>query len=148
MVGDNTERQIRRMLTGQRVGVLATSQEGSPHVCLIAFAATPDLSRIVFATSRSTRKYANIIRDAGVTLLVDDRANREEDFHRAAAVTAHGTAREIAGEGEGERRLFLEKHPYLGDFVASPTCALFEIQVQRYFLVSRFQNVVEFKVPR
>ena len=148
-MGENSaERQIRRMLDQQGVGVLATSQEGSPHACLIAFAASPDLKRIVFATSRSTRKFANIARDSGVTLLMDDRTNGEEDFHQAAAVTAHGAAREVAGRGGDDRRLFLAKHPYLEDFVASPTCALLEIEVERYFLISRFQNVVEFRVPR
>jgi hypothetical protein len=41
---------------------------------------------------------------------------------------------------------YLAKHPHLKDFVQSPTCALCQIRVQSYYVVSHFQSVVEVQV--
>jgi hypothetical protein len=41
-------------------------------------------------------------------------------------------------------QLFLNKHPYLETFTRSPTCALICLQVNRYNLVRRFQEVMEY----
>jgi len=43
--------------------------------------------------------------------------------------------------------LYLEKHPYLKDFVNSPSCAFLKLTVKTYYLVRRFQNVVEIHMP-
>jgi hypothetical protein len=67
------------------------------------------------------------------------------DFRRAAAATLLGTAREIEGATRDEGlRIYLSRHPHLADFVASPSCALFQVQLDRIYLVTRFQNVMEF----
>ena len=79
-----------------------------------------------------------------VALQIDNLTNQEADFHQALAATATGTVAEITGpEKPGWQELFLTKHPYLQDFVASPTCALLKITVETYFVVNRFQNVRE-----
>jgi heme iron utilization protein len=39
--------------------------------------------------------------------------------------------------------LHLAKHPHLKDFVNSPSCALCEVRVRTFFVVTRFQNVLE-----
>ena len=82
--------------------------------------------------------------DARVALLVDNRQNEEADFHAALAATALGTAVELAGE-ERERGIarYIGKFPYLEDFVRSPSCALFRVDVERYIVVTKFQNVIE-----
>jgi len=78
---------------------------------------------------------------------VDNRANQDSDFHNAIAVTAMGIAREVNdGKREHFLKLYLTKHPHLQDFVMSPTCALLNVMVDRYYMVSRFQNVMEFHV--
>jgi len=43
-------------------------------------------------------------------------------------------------------KMYLAKHPHLKEFVTSPTCALVKIRVDVYYLVWRFQNVLEWKV--
>ena len=40
-------------------------------------------------------------------------------------------------------QIFLGKHPHLEDFIRSPDCAIVRIQVEKYYLVRRFQEVVE-----
>ena len=42
--------------------------------------------------------------------------------------------------------LYLKKHPHLKEFCNAPTTAFIRISIKRYFMVNRFQNVVEVKV--
>jgi nitroimidazol reductase NimA-like FMN-containing flavoprotein (pyridoxamine 5'-phosphate oxidase superfamily) len=136
---------LRMLLTDQRLAVLATHAAGHPYASLVAFAASPDLGTLVFATTRATRKYANLRDDPHVALLVDSRDAGDTDFHHAAAVTATGVVEELhEGAREDAELLLLAKHPVLTGFVSSPTCALLRLTVETYYLVSRFQNVVEF----
>ena len=138
---------IRELFGSQRLAVLGTQSGGQPYANLVAFVASDDLKSIFFATARATRKYANIEADSRVTVLIDNRSNQEADFSKAAAVTATGRAQEV---GERERELitatYLAKHPMLEEFVRSPSCAMLKVQVETYYLVSRFQNVMELHV--
>jgi len=139
---------IRELLRSQSLAVLATQNQGQPYANLMAFAAGEDLRHLVFATSRSTRKFANLLADPRVALVVDSRRNRPEDFSEAAAVTILGKAFELAGrEREAYLALYLNKHPYLKDFVAQPGCALMKVTVESLILVTRFQEVHQIHLP-
>ena len=63
--------QIRRILlelfSSQRLAVLGTHQAGQPYGSLMAFASTSDLKNLVFATTRATRKFANLQPDSRVS---------------------------------------------------------------------------------
>jgi nitroimidazol reductase NimA-like FMN-containing flavoprotein (pyridoxamine 5'-phosphate oxidase superfamily) len=143
------ERIVRELLASQRLAVLATEAQGNPYTSLIAFAAAPDLNALVFATPRPTRKFSNLSGNARVSLLVDNRTNREEDFSDAAAATILGTAREATGEEwESSIALLLGKHPYLSSFARSPNCAIFRVDVEAYYVVNRFQSVSELHIRR
>ena len=135
------ERIFRELLSSQRLAVLCTDERGKPYASLIAFAAAPDLKTLVFATPRPTRKYANLSDNPRVSLLLDNRSNREEDFAEAAAATILGSAREATGEDrESCLALFLGKHPYLSSFARSPNSAVFRVEVEAYYVVNRFQS--------
>ena len=41
---------------------------------------------------------------------------------------------------------FLARHPSMADFVRSPGCAVMKVDVRSYYLVTRFQNVIELHV--
>ena len=135
---------LRKLLNAQPLAVLATQSRGQPYASLVAFACSDDLRFLYFATTRATRKYANLSDDSRVAMLVDNRSNKASDFRSAMAATATGKAKEVdSAERDGALKLYLAKHPQLKDFVHSPTCALCEIKVQTFFVVTRFQNVVE-----
>ena len=132
------------MLQSQRLAVLSTAGPGgAPYSNLVSFAVL-DAGRLLFATTRATRKYEYLQADARVALLVDNRQNEEADFHTALATTALGTAVELAGV-ERERGIarYIGKFPYLEEFVRAPSCALFRVDVERYIVVTKFQNVIE-----
>lgn len=136
--------KIRGLLVSQRLGVLATNQGGQPYTSLVAFAFSDDLRRLFFATTRATRKFANLQAEPRVSLLIDNRSHRSEDFREAIAVTALGCAQEVSdSERQAVLGLYLDRHAGLREFVMAPTCALLQIEVTSYSLVSRFQNVVE-----
>jgi heme iron utilization protein len=135
--------QLKALFTSQGLAVVSTHEHGQPYCNLVAFASTEDLKHLVFATTRATRKFANIEDDPRISLLIDNRSNRVSDFHEAMAVTAIGRAVEVLGpEKDNLLKVYLAKHPHLEDFVMSPTCALMQVEVERYYVVSRFQHVM------
>jgi hypothetical protein len=138
---------LKELLSTQRLAVLATHDEGQPHTSLVAFDATEDLCVLTFATSRATRKFANLSADSRVAFLIDNRSNQTKDFRAAAAATVVGKACEITG-GEKECLIqpYLAKHPHLKEFVTAPTCAFLKVTVEKYSVVTRFQEVMELYV--
>jgi nitroimidazol reductase NimA-like FMN-containing flavoprotein (pyridoxamine 5'-phosphate oxidase superfamily) len=140
---------LRDLFSSQRLAVLATQGRRQPYGNLVAFMATDDLKHLLFATTRATRKYSNISRNPRIAMVVDTRSNEEADFHLAAAVTATGVVKETVGPQKTRfRKLYLSKHPYLKEFVSSPTCALLRMDVETYYVVRQFQNVVELHIKK
>ncbi len=139
---DSIEQHIHRLLSAQLQGVMATQQDAQPYTSLMAFAHTDDLRHLVFATFRETRKHANLMSNALVSFLIDDRSNDPGDYQRATALSVFGRAVAIvADERDAYLALFLAKHPSLHAFVGSPDCVLMRVEVSGYRLVSEFQSV-------
>ncbi len=134
--------QVSDLLAGQELAVLATENSAQPYASLVAFAVSPDLRLVYFATSRDTRKFANMTANANVALLMDDRAAAAGDFSAGVAVTVLGVARELTGtELTSASDLFLSRHSRLAEFVTGFGCALMAVSVRSYVLVNRFQQV-------
>ena len=138
---------LRTLLRTQPLAALATQRGGHPYSSLVAFAASEDLRRVVFVTSRATTKYRNLSAEPYVSLLIDSRTHSVEDFTAGAAVTVLGRVAEI-GDKQGSALLegFLRKHPHLEDFARAPSTALCGVEVEKYILVTQFQHVVEMRV--
>ena len=139
--------RLRELTASQSFAVLSTHDAGQPYASLVAFAAGADLTTLHFATTRATRKYANLSADPRVALLMDSRCNSAADVSNAVAATATGVSHELSGDEHSTAlALYLEKHPYLESFVTAPTCALLRVDVNTYYVVDRFQHVVEWHV--
>lgn len=151
MVKTSTEAGIQSLLSelfcSQRFAVLATDDRGQPFTSLMAFAASDDLAQLVILTERTGRKFANLVANRRVALLIDDRENKGSDIRESVAVTAIGEAQE-AGREEGAAllQIFLARHPYLAALAASSTCAIVQVKIKSYLVVSRFQDVTEWRV--
>lgn len=145
--GKEAVSRIKNLLEKQPLAVLATQGNGQPYTSLMAYAFTDDLRYILLATAMSTRKHRNILGESRVALLVDDRSNNEKDFEKAAALTITGEACETKpNEREDFTTLFLRRHPSLENFLGSPSTFFFKIEVHKYLLVSKFEEVVEYSV--
>jgi nitroimidazol reductase NimA-like FMN-containing flavoprotein (pyridoxamine 5'-phosphate oxidase superfamily) len=140
---------LNTLLTTQRLAVVATVMRGRPYTSLVAFAASEDLRRVVFCTTRATTKYRNLSEEPNVSVLIDSRTHSVEDFATGAAVTAIGKAAELPASVAGPTvERFLRKHSHLEAFVRSPSTALCSVEVEKYYLVTRFQHVVEMDVTQ
>jgi nitroimidazol reductase NimA-like FMN-containing flavoprotein (pyridoxamine 5'-phosphate oxidase superfamily) len=141
-------KHLGRLLQDQLLAALSTQQEGQPYASLVAFVAGDDIRHIYFVTPSTTRKYANLKAENRVALLINSSVNQVSDFHQAVSVTAVGRAAELEGrEKEAARIRYLAKHPYLADFVKSPTCAFIDVTVATYYMVRNFQNVTTLHMP-
>lgn len=139
---------LHDLLQQQLHAVLATADDAGPYASLVAFAASPDLRQLVFATGRATRKFHNLAATGTAALLIDNRANTLADVNEATAVTALGRAAEVAGEERDRlQRLLLDRHPGLAGFFQAPDTALVAITVERYLLVDHFQRVRVLTAP-
>lgn len=144
-----TRKELLDLCRTQRVAVLCTHGESGSYGSLVAFAYTDDLKELMFATLRTTRKFSNLSADKNVALLLDNRSNKVSDFRKATGATAMGQAREVAKRRNSRHlRLYLKKHPHLKEFVEAPTCALVAVAVEKYYVVNRFQQVVELHLNR
>lgn len=137
---------LRELFRSQRYAVLSTDEHGQPFASLMAFAASEDLRQIVVLTERNRRKFVNLKANRRVALLIDDRENKGSDTQESVAVTAIGEAEEAdPGAGAALLELFLARHPDLAAFAAAPCCAIVTVTVSSYLLVSRFEQVLEWR---
>ena len=136
---------LQDLFASQGSAVLATTESGRPYLSLMAFAASDDLRFLVVATPKASRKHRNLMTDPRVALLVDNRTNKPDDVKQAMAVTVMGVAEECStAEAEYFLGLYRDKHPHLVEFATSLENVLVKVKVDRYYLVSRFQEVREY----
>jgi heme iron utilization protein len=139
--------QLKTFFESQPLAVLATQKGIAPYVSLVAFASNEKLTYLLFSTTKATRKYSNLLENPAVSLLIDNRKNKIEDFRDAMAVTAIGKAEHPEDfERTIMENIYLMKHPHLLDFLHSPTTVFLKIRIEKYIVVTRFQHVVEISV--
>lgn len=144
---EDIRKQLKELFHRRQLAVLSTQQDGQPYASLIAFTVEDNLRHLYFVTPRTTRKFQNLSASPKVALLINDSENRETDFHRAIAVTIVGWAEEIAGtEREKSLATYLTRHPHLEDFAAAPTSALIRVTIRSFYMVRRFQQVMELHI--
>ncbi|NIQ10923.1 MAG: hypothetical protein GWO23_15200, partial [Gammaproteobacteria bacterium] len=108
---------VVELLRQQTFAVLGTSRQGHAYSSLVAFSATESGKSLYFATTRATRKYHNLAADNRVSLLIDNRAERNLPLYEAAAVTAYGAAEEVNNDDRSVAlQDYLAKHPQLKAF--------------------------------
>ncbi|MEI6875521.1 MAG: pyridoxamine 5'-phosphate oxidase family protein [Spirochaetota bacterium] len=127
----------------ERFAALATVSAGIPHLSLIAFAVTPELDELVFATPRNTDKFENILADPRVSVLVDSRHAATDGVMGAEAISLDGIARVLA---PGPRReemaaLLLRRHADLAAFLAADSTELISLKFGLAIHVDAFQRV-------
>jgi general stress protein 26 len=136
--------KIKQLFWSQKLAVLATHHAGQPYTSLVAFQGSGDLKHIFLVTPKNTRKFANLSADPRVSILITNSTNEDADFYEALSFTATGRAAAIEGVRKEELlAAYLQKHPFLADFARSPACAMVCVTVDSYYMVEKFQNVLE-----
>jgi len=139
-------RKIKRISDETRFAVLATDSSGCPYTNLVGFLMSRDLKNLYFFTSKKTRKYKNIINNPEVCLLMDTRDRFTDKTFLITAITVIGSAEIIEDVPRSIVDKYLEKNVELKDFTESSFNVLVKVNVTRYILVDRFQEVIEMEV--
>jgi len=142
--------KIHSLMTGQPYAVLCTQGDGQPYGSVIAFAANPELNAIVFVTPVDTRKYRLLCACDQVALVVDNRAGSlTDDNLHIDALTASGRAIQLHNGDEIDlwKRVLLQRHPLMQEFICASDNALFRVNIQRYIHVTRLNEVSEWSPP-
>jgi heme iron utilization protein len=134
------QKLFRKLCTQQKFAVVATQNDTEPYTSLVAFSATKDLSYLIFATLRQTRKFTNIKKNPKISMLIDNRENLSSDVKNAIAITVVGTAYEIKDDTQSFIDILLKKHPYLTEFIRNKNCALIGLSVEKFFIARQFQQ--------
>ena len=90
---------VSELLATQRYAVLGTQRTERAGLFLMALAVGKDLCTCILATESATSKYADLVRNPRMSLLVDNRSNQGSDTQEAVALTIDGQAEEV-GEPE------------------------------------------------
>lgn len=144
MTKTEIRKKIKQLFESQKLAILATIGKSYPYQNIVAIASSSDLKSIIFTTKQATSKYKNLKRSKKVSIFLDDRINKESDFKDASGLTAIGNASEASGVQKDKALLqFLKIHPYLKEFTESKDCSVFIVKVKIYYLVVRFQEVIE-----
>lgn len=138
---------IQKIFASESFGVLATKGHGECYTNLISFATSDDLTKIAFATPRKTRKFKMIEENKNVSILIDNRSNSEHNLNDIVAITSLGKGRVLREKDEISKwsKKLLDKHSYLDDFIKAPTSAIILVDISKYYYVTSFQKVMEFK---
>lgn len=133
---------LNEVFATQNFASLATLQKNGLHNCLVAFSVSEDMKTIYLCTPRTTRKYANLLENSTVSMLIHNSSNQAADLKNAVAVTVAGKAQEVSKKDrQSARQSFLKKHPYMKEFVLAKNTALIRVHVTRYDIVTHFQDV-------
>jgi putative heme iron utilization protein len=135
----------RSLLRRRRQGALATLMTGSgdPYCSLVNVASQADGSPILLI-SRLARHTSNILGDARVSLMLDERA--EGDPLEGSRIMLAGRA-EPAGTAEAAmlRRRYLNAHPSAEVFVNFKDFSFFRIRPTAAHLVAGFGRIVDLR---
>jgi nitroimidazol reductase NimA-like FMN-containing flavoprotein (pyridoxamine 5'-phosphate oxidase superfamily) len=130
--------RIKSFLREKDMCVLATAREGKPHCSLMAYVADEEAEWIYMVTHRNTTKYANLISNEQVSLLVDNRCEGlPADRSNIQALTVHGTFHAVEDEGTKMQILaqVRQRHPHMGEFLDNPEAELISVRVNAFLFL-------------
>ncbi|MFW6235455.1 MAG: pyridoxamine 5'-phosphate oxidase family protein [Desulfovibrionales bacterium] len=141
--------KLRNILRNSRHGVLSTCGNRRPYASLMAIAVLDDLSGIIMATDRHTRKFDNLVELPWAALLMDNRDRESPESGRGFALTAEGRVTVPSGGQEvGYKEMLANAHPRLSGFLENESTAVLLLQVEQYVLVEDFGIVTTIAMKR
>jgi nitroimidazol reductase NimA-like FMN-containing flavoprotein (pyridoxamine 5'-phosphate oxidase superfamily) len=148
--GKSLAQRIKALLNQEPYGVLCTQGRGQPYGSLVAFATSGNLKHLYFATPIYTRKYRLLKKNPRVSFVVDSRARYPNDMARVEAITTTGKAISVIPGSKRNKiaRVLEQHHPQLRAFYRSSSCSIIQLNVARYFHVTRFQEVSQWVVKK
>ena len=136
-------RTIHQLLDSQVQCVLSTQSEGGPSQHLMAYAFEPWLERVYIATHVHTEKAANMLQNASVSLLWDNRTGSTTDHEGGLALLGQAQASPLHGWLRARARHLLQaRNPELAALLRQEGCVAFALDIES-FRLARGYSVVE-----
>ncbi len=124
--------------------VLATISGGDAHCSLMSYVTDDECHEIYMISHKKTKKYANLIANPSVSLLIDTREeDRENRRTNVKALTIMGEFQNIVDLSQKDhlRSSLLQKHPHLIDFMNDPDAEIFSIKIKSFQLLDGVKDV-------
>ena len=130
--------KMKDIIKSNDLCVLATVSEGKPHCSLMSYISDEEGQEIYLISHRQTKKYANLMENPTVSLLIDTR-EKEKGQKRTLinALTVGGEFQTIDDSEKIEliRSKFLKRHPHLTDFIKNSDAEIFSIKIKSFQLL-------------
>lgn len=128
--------EMRKFIRSRRNCVLATCGDGQPHCSLMSYLVEDNAQIIYLISKKGTKKYANIMANPKVSLLIDDRSTACPvgqlglDKVKALTVNGHCELLEDPGRAGAIKRLFSVRYPHLEGLLAEPDAVILFVEVE------------------
>jgi general stress protein 26 len=136
--------RMKDVVKGNDLCVLATLSGGKPHCSLMSYLSDEKCQKIYMISQKQTKKYANLMENPAVSLLIDTREEeRGEKRIHIKALTVSGEFQVIKDPKKKDliRTKFLERHPHLTDFLKDPLAEIFSIRIKSFQLLDGVKDV-------
>jgi len=128
---------IRNLIRNHDICVLATASDNQPHTSLMSYLSSEDCRTLYLLSSRSSKKYANCLRNPRVSVLIDTRTEDGENREAACALTIEAScvfdlpaAERTRLKTEMARRL-----PHLSSLAAHPDSDILTLKARTFLLL-------------
>lgn len=127
--------KMKTFAKSKDICVLATVSGGRPHCSLMAYVTDKNCEEIYMVTSKTTRKFENILANPNVSILMDSREIKPRS--KAQALTVEGTCAMITETGKkvNVRKTLSEKHPHLQKILSMPDAEILSVSVKSFLFL-------------
>jgi len=127
--------QMKTLIQEKNICVLATDAGGRPYCSLMAYVSDTSCEKIYMVTQRNSQKYKNLLENPAVSLLIDSRENSPQNL--VQAITVEGSFQKIEDSEERIRirKMLLNTHPHLTDFIDQKGAEIFAINIGSFLLL-------------
>jgi nitroimidazol reductase NimA-like FMN-containing flavoprotein (pyridoxamine 5'-phosphate oxidase superfamily) len=137
--------KMKNIVKANDLCVLATVSGGKPHCSLMSYISDDEVHEIYLVSHKKTKKYANLMENPMVSLLIDTR--EEEKGQRRIyikALTVSGEFQTINDPVKKGfiREKFLNRHPHLIDFLNDPGAEIFSIKTKSFQLLDGVKDTL------
>ena len=141
--------KIKNLIDQQQYGILCTQGNGQPYGSMMVYTFSEDLRFAAFCTPMTTRKFQLLSKCKRVSIVIDNRDQYANDVTKIEAITTTGIADRLLKGAELTRwsNALIKRYPHMKFFIHSTSCAVFKIEILRFFHVHQFQEVNQWIPP-
>ena len=130
--------KMKGIVKGSDLCVLATVSEGKPHCSLMSYVSDEEGDEIYMISHKQTKKYANLMANPIVSLLIDtreeERGQRRIDIKALTVIGEFQTIKDQTKKSLIHAK-FSKTHPHLTDFLNDPGAEIFSIKIKSFQLL-------------